>query len=188
VDSTSVEYGRWSFEWTGSAYPAHQDGLPADFGHQSPCAEEPTGSTLCDDKRLAARRDPTMVPPARNASKAQPRSTTLSAGLVLLAVLVLGNAASLAAPIPLPVTAVGVGLAVAGAIAIVAMWTGRARARWAGACIAIASALAASPGLVVGSGQAPYVAGATVVIGLASAALLLLPEARPPVRSAHKEV
>lgn len=129
-----------------------------------------------------------MVPTTRDASNAERRSTTLSAGLVLLAVLVLGNAASLVAPIPLPVMAVGVGLAVAGAIAIVAMWTGRARARWAGACIAIASAMAGSPGLVVGSGQEPYVSGATVIIGLASAALLLLPEARLPVRSAHKEV
>jgi hypothetical protein len=46
----SVEYGRRSFEWTGSEHPAHQDGLPVHFGHRPPCATELTGGTLCDDK------------------------------------------------------------------------------------------------------------------------------------------
>lgn len=38
----------------------------------------------------------------RSASTTERRSTTLSAGLMLLAILALGNATSIAAPIPVP--------------------------------------------------------------------------------------
>lgn len=123
----------------------------------------------------------------RKAPTTERRSTTLSAGLVLLAILVLGNATSLAAPIPVPVIVISVGLAIAGLIAILGIWTGRARGRWAGAGIAIATALAAAPGIFA-SGQLSYVAGATVVIGLACALLLLLPESGRSVRAAGEEV
>lgn len=124
----------------------------------------------------------------RQASTTERRSTTVSAGLVLLAILVLGSATSLAAPIPVPVMVISVGLAIAGVIAIVAIWTGRARGRGAGAAIAIATALAAAPGVFAASGPLPFVAGATVVIGLACAALLLLPEAGRSARTADEEV
>ena len=111
----------------------------------------------------------------RSTATAERRSTTLSAGLVLLAVLVLGNAASIAAPIPVPMIVISVALAIAGFVAIVGAWTGRARARWAGAGVAIATALYYLPGIFLASGPLWYVAGATVVIGLACAALILLP-------------
>jgi len=111
----------------------------------------------------------------RSTATAERRSTTLSAGLVLLAVLVLGNAASIAAPIPAPMIVISVALAIAGITAIVGAWTGRARARWAGAGVAIATALYYLPGIFLASGPLWYVAGATVVIGLACAALILLP-------------
>ncbi len=60
--------------------------------------------------------------PTRSAATAERRSSTLSAGIALLAILVLGNAATLAAPVPVPVIVLSVALAIAGAI--VGSWMG----------------------------------------------------------------
>lgn len=103
------------------------------------------------------------------------RRSALSAGLVLLAVLVLGSATSIAAPIPVPVMILSVALATAGAVAIVAAWTGRSWGRWLGVGASLMTALAAAPGAVVASGPLQYVAGATVAIAIPCAVLLLLP-------------
>ena len=101
------------------------------------------------------------------------RSATLSAGIVLLAMLTLSNAAILAAPIPVPVIVISAVLGIAGVVAIVAIWVGRSWGRRAGEAVAVATAVAAAPGIFTASGPLTYVASATVVVALACAALLL---------------
>ncbi|MGZ6299910.1 MAG: hypothetical protein ACXWMN_05400 [Candidatus Limnocylindria bacterium] len=109
----------------------------------------------------------------RSPSTRERRSATLSAGIVLLAMLTLSNAAILAAPIPVPVIVISAVLVIAGVVAIVAIWVGRSWGRRAGEAVAVATAVAAAPGIFTASGPLTYVAGATAVVALACAALLL---------------
>ena len=117
----------------------------------------------------------------RSPSTRERRSAPLSAGIVLLALLTLSNAAILAAPIPPPVIVISAVLVIAGLVAIVAIWVERSWGRRAGEAVAVATAVAATPGIFTASGPLTYVAGATVLVALACAALLLAgPSGRSP--------
>jgi hypothetical protein len=110
-------------------------------------------------------------------SSAKRRPAALTAGLTLLAVLVLANGATLVAPIPVPVIVVSLALSLAGAVAIAAALAGRSWGRWLGAGTSLLTAVAAAPGIGTAAIPFQYVVGATVVVALASAVLLLIPRA-----------
>ena len=117
----------------------------------------------------------------RNPPTRERRSATLSAGMALLAMLTLSNVAIVTAPIPVPVIVISAVLGIAGVVAIVAIWVGRSWGRRAGEAVAVATAVAAVPGIFTASGPLTYVAGATVVVALACATLLLVgPSGRSP--------
>jgi hypothetical protein len=105
------------------------------------------------------------------------RPAALTAGLALLAVLVFANAATLVAPIPVPVILVCLALSLAGALAIAASWTGRSWGRWLGAGASLLTAAGAAPGIGGTANPLQYAAGATVVVAVVCAILLLLPAA-----------
>lgn len=116
-------------------------------------------------------------------SSAKRRPAALTAGLTLLAVLVLANAATLVAPIPVPVILFSLALTLGGVVAIAASWTGRGWGRWLGAGTSLLTAAGAAPGIGGAAGPLQYVAGATVVIAIVCTVLLLLPAAGRGFRS-----
>ena len=120
-------------------------------------------------------------------SSAKRRPAALNAGLTLLAVLVLANAATLVAPIPVPVIVVSLVLSLGGVVAIAASWTGRVWGRWLGAGTSLLTAAGAAPGIGAAVGPTQYVAAATVVVALACTVLLLLPAAGRGFQAARSE-
>lgn len=139
----------------------------------------------------AVPRPPNATPTAwRTRCPSRPfraRSAALTAGLTLLAVLVLANAATLVAPIPVPVIVVSLALSLGGVVAIAASWTGRIWGRWLGAGTSLLTAAGAAPGIGAAVGPTQYVAAATVVVALACTVLLLLPAAGRGFQAARSE-
>ena len=101
----------------------------------------------------------------------------MSTGLVLLAILVLGNLSTIAATIPLQMMILSLASATVGAVAIVVAWTGRGWGRRLGAGVCLLTTLASAPVTVRASRSLQYVAGATVAIAVSSPVLLRWPAA-----------